>query len=53
MGALDHFSDLFDCSGGSSKYKKRKQLQVIIVFFIFIFFKDPFITIKRRLLIIN
>uniref|UniRef100_A0A2P2J9G8 Heavy metal-associated isoprenylated plant protein 26-like n=1 Tax=Rhizophora mucronata TaxID=61149 RepID=A0A2P2J9G8_RHIMU len=28
MGALDHFSDLFDCSSGSSKLKKRKQLQV-------------------------
>jgi hypothetical protein len=28
MGALDHISDLFDCSGGSSKHKHRKQLQV-------------------------
>ncbi|KAJ0009986.1 hypothetical protein Pint_34304 [Pistacia integerrima] len=27
MGALDHFSDLFDCSRGSSKLKRRKQLQ--------------------------
>ncbi|XP_056160706.1 heavy metal-associated isoprenylated plant protein 26-like [Syzygium oleosum] len=31
MGALDHFSDLFDCSGGSSKLKKRRQLQTVEV----------------------
>ncbi|KAI6701053.1 hypothetical protein NL676_015377 [Syzygium grande] len=31
MGALDHFSDLFDCSGGGSKLKKRKQLQTVEV----------------------
>uniref|UniRef100_A0A5B7AV15 Putative GMFP7 family protein n=1 Tax=Davidia involucrata TaxID=16924 RepID=A0A5B7AV15_DAVIN len=29
MGALDHLSDLFDCSTGSSKHKKRKQLQTV------------------------
>jgi hypothetical protein len=28
MGALDHLSNIFDCSSGSSKLKKRKQLQV-------------------------
>jgi len=28
MGALDHISDLFDCSYRSSRYKKRKQFQV-------------------------
>ncbi|KAK1370338.1 HMA domain-containing protein [Heracleum sosnowskyi] len=33
MGALDHISDMFDCSGRSShsKYKKRKQLQTVEV----------------------
>ncbi|PON89972.1 Heavy metal-associated domain containing protein [Trema orientale] len=31
MGALDHFSHLFDCSRGSSKLKKRKQLQTVEV----------------------
>ncbi|KAI3441210.1 HMA domain-containing protein [Psidium guajava] len=31
MGALDHFSDLFDCSSGGSKLKKRKQLQTVEV----------------------
>ncbi|KAK2446855.1 Heavy metal transport/detoxification superfamily protein [Trifolium repens] len=31
MGALDHISDLFDCSGGSSKHKHRKQLQTVEV----------------------
>ncbi|XP_057436681.1 heavy metal-associated isoprenylated plant protein 26-like [Lotus japonicus] len=30
MGALDHISDLFDCSSGSS-HKKRKQLQTVEV----------------------
>ncbi|XP_041014505.1 heavy metal-associated isoprenylated plant protein 26-like [Juglans microcarpa x Juglans regia] len=29
MGALDHFSYLFDCSSGRSKYRKRKQLQTV------------------------
>ncbi|KAL8128449.1 hypothetical protein V2J09_017604 [Rumex salicifolius] len=30
MGALDHLSDLFDCSTGrSSKLKKRRQLQTV------------------------
>ncbi|KAK6946434.1 Heavy metal-associated domain, HMA [Dillenia turbinata] len=30
MGALDHLSDLFDCSSGSShKLKKKKQLQTV------------------------
>ncbi|KAJ7978623.1 Heavy metal-associated isoprenylated plant protein [Quillaja saponaria] len=29
MGALDHISDLFDCSSGNSKLKKRKQLQTV------------------------
>ncbi|GAV82602.1 HMA domain-containing protein [Cephalotus follicularis] len=29
MGALDHVSHLFDCSSGSSKPKKRKQLQTV------------------------
>ena len=28
MGALDHLSDLFDCSSRRSKLKKRRQLQV-------------------------
>lgn len=28
MGVVDHFSDYFDCSHGSSKLKKRRQLQV-------------------------
>nr|ABK93928.1 unknown [Populus trichocarpa] len=28
MGALDHLSGFFDCSSGSSKLKKRRQLQV-------------------------
>ncbi|KAL0376239.1 UNVERIFIED_CONTAM: Heavy metal-associated isoprenylated plant protein 26 [Sesamum calycinum] len=27
MGALDHLSNIFDCSSGHSKLKKRKQLQ--------------------------
>ncbi|XWS67734.1 hypothetical protein CRYUN_Cryun04dG0030900 [Craigia yunnanensis] len=31
MGALDHVSDLFDCSRGSSKHKKRKQLQTVVI----------------------
>ena len=30
MGALDHLPDFFDCSGGGSKHKKRKNLQVIL-----------------------
>lgn len=30
MGALDHLSDLFDCSTGRSRVKRRKQLQVNI-----------------------
>ncbi|XP_041010179.1 heavy metal-associated isoprenylated plant protein 26-like [Juglans microcarpa x Juglans regia] len=29
MGVLDHFPDLFDCSNGGSKLKKRKQLQTV------------------------
>jgi len=29
MGALDHFSHLFDCSTSSSKLHKRKQLQTV------------------------
>ncbi|XP_010531538.1 PREDICTED: heavy metal-associated isoprenylated plant protein 26 [Tarenaya hassleriana] len=29
MGVLDHLSDVFDCSHGSSKMKKRKQLQTV------------------------
>ncbi|KAK4284858.1 hypothetical protein QN277_001636 [Acacia crassicarpa] len=29
MGALDHISELFDCSGGGSHHKKRKQLQTV------------------------
>lgn len=29
MGALDHLSNIFDCSSGSSKLKKRKQLQTV------------------------
>ncbi|KAM1043882.1 hypothetical protein ACFX2A_035890 [Malus domestica] len=29
MGVLDHFSDLFDCSGGSSSLKKRRQFQTV------------------------
>ncbi|KAF5752011.1 putative metal ion binding protein [Tripterygium wilfordii] len=29
MGALDHFSDLFDCSHGRSRHKKRKQFQTV------------------------
>ncbi|XP_068320581.1 heavy metal-associated isoprenylated plant protein 26-like [Pyrus communis] len=29
MGVLDHFSDLFDCSSGSSRLKKRKQFQTV------------------------
>ncbi|RXH97656.1 hypothetical protein DVH24_009981 [Malus domestica] len=29
MGVLDHFSDLFDCSGGSSSFKKRRQFQTV------------------------
>ncbi|CAL5328911.1 hypothetical protein CsSME_00009151 [Camellia sinensis var. sinensis] len=29
MGALDHLSNIFDCSGGSSKLKRRKQLQTV------------------------
>ncbi|XP_057456543.1 heavy metal-associated isoprenylated plant protein 26-like [Lotus japonicus] len=32
MGALDHISELFDCSSfGNSKYKKRKQFQTVEV----------------------
>ncbi|EXC16575.1 hypothetical protein L484_008381 [Morus notabilis] len=31
MGALDHFSYLFDCSHGRSKLKRRKQLQTVEV----------------------
>ncbi|XP_011046678.1 PREDICTED: heavy metal-associated isoprenylated plant protein 26-like [Populus euphratica] len=31
MGALDHLSDFFDCSSGSSKLKKRRQLQTVEV----------------------
>lgn len=31
MGALDHFADLFDCSGGGSRLKRRKQLQTVEV----------------------
>ncbi|KAI9180339.1 hypothetical protein LWI28_003745 [Acer negundo] len=31
MGVLDHFSHLFDCSNGSSRYKKRRQLQTVEV----------------------
>ncbi len=31
MGALDHISELFDCSHGSSRLKKRKQLQTVEV----------------------
>ncbi|KAK2997206.1 hypothetical protein RJ639_040056 [Escallonia herrerae] len=31
MGALDHLSNIFDCSTGSSKLKKRKQLQTVEV----------------------
>ncbi|KAJ1393762.1 Heavy metal-associated domain, HMA [Sesbania bispinosa] len=32
MGALDHISELFDCSHGSSKFKKkRKQFQTVEV----------------------
>ncbi|KAG9147482.1 hypothetical protein Leryth_007283 [Lithospermum erythrorhizon] len=27
MGALDHLSNIFDCSSSNKKYKKRKQLQ--------------------------
>ncbi|XP_062177658.1 heavy metal-associated isoprenylated plant protein 26-like [Alnus glutinosa] len=29
MGALDHLSNIFDCSSGRSKLKKRKQLQTV------------------------
>jgi copper chaperone CopZ len=29
MGALDHISELFDCSGGGSSHKRRKQLQTV------------------------
>ncbi|XP_051146727.1 heavy metal-associated isoprenylated plant protein 26-like [Andrographis paniculata] len=29
MGVLDHISDMFDCSSGHSKPKKRKQLQTV------------------------
>ncbi|KAL4616209.1 hypothetical protein ACB092_07G181900 [Castanea dentata] len=29
MGALDHFSHLFDCSTGHSKLHKRRQLQTV------------------------
>ncbi|KAL6525974.1 Heavy metal-associated isoprenylated plant protein 26 [Orobanche hederae] len=29
MGALDHLSNMFDCSSGHSKLKKRKQLQTV------------------------
>ncbi|KAK9987749.1 hypothetical protein SO802_027988 [Lithocarpus litseifolius] len=29
MGALDHFSNLFDCSTSSNKLRKRKQLQTV------------------------
>ncbi|XP_027087327.1 heavy metal-associated isoprenylated plant protein 26 [Coffea arabica] len=30
MGVLDHLSDMFDCAGGgSSKLKKKKQLQTV------------------------
>ncbi|XP_059460242.1 heavy metal-associated isoprenylated plant protein 26-like [Corylus avellana] len=29
MGALDHLSNIFDCSSGSSRLKKRKQLQTV------------------------
>ncbi|KAK2966827.1 hypothetical protein RJ640_026508 [Escallonia rubra] len=29
MGALDHLSNIFDCSTGSSKLKKRRQLQTV------------------------
>ncbi|ESR35831.1 hypothetical protein WN944_028491 [Citrus x changshan-huyou] len=31
MGVVDHFSDYFDCSHGSSKLKKRRQLQTVEV----------------------
>ncbi|XP_031130560.1 heavy metal-associated isoprenylated plant protein 26-like [Ipomoea triloba] len=31
MGVLDHLSDVFDCSTGESKHKKRKQLQTVEV----------------------
>ncbi|XP_028768046.1 heavy metal-associated isoprenylated plant protein 26-like [Neltuma alba] len=31
MGALDHISELFDCSTGSSKHKRRRQLQTVEV----------------------
>uniref|UniRef100_A0A2K2AW86 HMA domain-containing protein n=1 Tax=Populus trichocarpa TaxID=3694 RepID=A0A2K2AW86_POPTR len=31
MGALDHLSGFFDCSSGSSKLKKRRQLQTVEV----------------------
>jgi hypothetical protein len=30
MGVLDHLPDFFDCSGGGSKHKKRKSLQVTL-----------------------
>lgn len=33
MGALDHLSNMFDCSSGHSKLKKRKQLQVCVCFY--------------------
>ncbi|XP_051136562.1 heavy metal-associated isoprenylated plant protein 26-like isoform X2 [Andrographis paniculata] len=29
MGVLDHVSDMFDCSGGHTKHKKRKQFQTV------------------------
>ncbi|GAA0173293.1 hypothetical protein LIER_26942 [Lithospermum erythrorhizon] len=29
MGALDHLSNIFDCSSSNKKYKKRKQLQTV------------------------
>ncbi|KAL8543302.1 hypothetical protein ACS0TY_004010 [Phlomoides rotata] len=29
MGALDHLSNMFDCSSGHSKLKKRRQLQTV------------------------
>ena len=29
MGALDHISDMFDCSSGGSRLKKRRQLQTV------------------------
>ncbi|GFS36568.1 Heavy metal-associated isoprenylated plant protein [Actinidia chinensis var. chinensis] len=29
MGALDHLSNIFDCSSGGSRLKKRRQLQTV------------------------